>query len=110
MWQWAWRAGAGLVAIWGYGLGCLAVYEVAEWGEEGGGVDAEDGGETGSVDLGFFAIALYCVLDAVEEEIFAEESEEWQGGCGRDVGFEVEEVEGGLIVDLFTGGSRDGGE
>lgn len=88
----------------------MAVYEVAGWGEEGGGVDAKDSGETGSVDLGFLAVALYRVLDAVEEEVFAEESEERQGGCGRDVGFEVEDVEGGLIVDFFTGGSGDGGE
>ena len=67
----------------------MAVYEVAGRGEEGGGVDAEDGGEAGSVDLGFFAVALYCVLDAVEEEVLAEEIEEGQGGGGGDVRLEV---------------------
>ena len=88
----------------------MAVYEVAGRGEEGGGVYAEDGGEAGSVDLGFFAVSLYCVLDAVEEEVLAEEIEEGQGGGGGDVRLEVEEVEAGLMVDFFTGGSRGRGE
>ena len=88
----------------------MAIYEVAGRGEEGGGVHAEDGGEAGSVDLGFFAVALYRVLDAVEEEVLAEEIEEGQGGGGGDVRLEVEEVEGGLMVDFFTGGSRGRGE
>ena len=88
----------------------MAVYKVAGRGEKGRGVDAEDGGEAGSVDLGFFAVALYRVLDAVEEEVLAEEIEEGQGGGGGDIRLEVEEVEGGLIVDFFTGGSRGGGE
>ena len=84
----------------------MAVYEVAGRSEEGRGVDAEDGGEAGSVDLGFFAVALYCVLDAVEEEVLPEEIEEGEGGGGGDVRLEVEEVEGRLMVDFFTGGSR----
>ena len=88
----------------------MAVYEVAGRGEEGGGVDAEDGGETGSVDLGFFAVALYCVLDAIEEEVLAEEIEEGQGGRGGDVRLEVEEVEGRLMIDFFSGGRRRRGE
>ncbi len=88
----------------------MAVYEVAGWGEEGGSVDAEDSGEAGSVDLGFFAKALYRVLDAVEEEVLAEEVEEGQRGGGRDVGLEVEEVEGGLMVDFFAGRGGDRGE
>ena len=71
----------------------MAVYEAAGWGEEGGGVDAEDGGEAGGVDLGLFAVALYRVLDAVEKEVLAEEIEEGQGSCGRDVRLEVKEVE-----------------
>lgn len=88
----------------------MAIYKVAGWGEEGGSVDAEDSGEAGSVDLGLLPVAFYRILDAVEEEVLAEESEERQGGYGRDVRFEVDEVEGGLIVDFFTGGSGDGGE
>ena len=88
----------------------MAVYEVSGWGEEGGSVDAEDGGEAGSIDLGFFAIALYRVLDAVEEEVLAKEIEEGQGGGGRDVGLEVEEAERGLMVDLFAEGGGGGGE
>ena len=88
----------------------MAVYEVARWGKEGGGIDAEDGGEAGSVDLGLLPVALYRILDAVEEEVLAEESEERQGGCGRNVRYEIDEVEGGLIVDFFTGGSGDRGE
>ena len=88
----------------------MAVYEIAGRGEEGGGVDAEDGGEAGSVDLGFFAVALYRVLDAVEEEVLAEEIEEGQGDGGGGVRLEVEEVEGGLLRDFFAGGSRSRGE
>ena len=88
----------------------MAVYEVAGWSEEGGSVDAEDSGEARSVDLSLLPVALYRILDAVEEEVFAQESEERQGGCGRDVRFEVEEVEGGLIVDFFPRGSGDGGK
>ena len=88
----------------------MAVYKVAGRGEEGGGVDAEDGGEAGSLDLCFFAVALYCVLDAVEEEVLAEKIEEGQGGRGGDVRLEIEEVEGGLMVGYFAGGSRSRGE
>ena len=88
----------------------MAVNEVTGRGEEGRGVDAKDSGEAGSVDLGFFAVALYRILDAVEEEVLPEEIEEGQGGGGRDVRLEVEEVEGGLVVNFFTGGSRGRGE
>lgn len=88
----------------------MAVYEVAGWGEEGGSVDTEDSGEAGSVDLSLLPVALYRILDAVEEEVLAEENEERQGGRGGNVRFKVEEVEGGLLVDFFTGGSGDGGE
>ena len=88
----------------------MAVYEVAGRGEEGGGVDAKDSGEARSVDLGLFAVALYHILDAVEEEVLAEEIEEGEGGRDGDVRLEVEEVEGGLMVNLFTGGSRGRGE
>jgi hypothetical protein len=53
-------------------------------GEEGGVVDAKDGGEARGGDLGGSRAAADGVLDAVEGEFAAEEVEELAGGRCRD--------------------------
>ena len=88
----------------------MAVEEVSGGGEYRGVVDAEDGGEPRSIDLGLDAPSLYGVLDSVEEEKATEEVEEVAFYRGGDEGFEVEKVELGLVIDFFRCRGGDRGE
>ena len=54
--------------------------------------------------MGLDGSSLDGVLDAVEEEFLAEETEEVLFDVFGDVGLEVEEIEIGLVVDEFAFG------
>ena len=75
-------------------------------GEFGGFVEAEDGGVAGGVDCCFDGASFDGVLDAVEEELAAEEGEEVAFDAFGDEGLEVEEIEVRLVVNdlAFRGG------
>lgn len=97
-----WAGGAGFVAVWKYCFGCLAVNEGAIWDECGRGVDAKYSRKTWSVYMSFGTIALDGVLHPVEEERLPQEFEQLSFGDARYVRLEVEEVEIGLVINLFT--------
>ena len=67
---------AGAIAMGRNGSFGGGVYQGAVCGEEGGGVDAEDGGIAGGVNFCFDSAALDFVFYSVEEEGGAEEVEE----------------------------------
>ncbi len=76
--------------------------------EDGGGVEAEDGGVAGSGYGSFEGTALNLVGYAVEEERGAEEVEELPLDVCGDEGCVIEKVQIGLIVDgaSFAGGAE----